>query len=52
VQRTGDTIDQRYPQLTGWIRHQGWVEVGQDDFSSSFIRVLDPGGMVWEGEAS
>lgn len=44
-------VDERFPQLTGWIRHQGWIEIGSDEFSSSFIRVLDPGGMVWEGAA-
>lgn len=26
--------------------------MGQDDFSRSFVRALDIGGMVWEGESS
>jgi hypothetical protein len=30
----------------------GWIEIGRDDFSKSFVRVLDIGGMVWEGKAS
>ena len=30
----------------------GWIEIGRDDYSDSFIRVLDIGGMVWEGERS
>jgi len=29
----------------------GWIEIGQDDDSHSFIRALDMGGMVWEGES-
>lgn len=28
----------------------GWIEIGQDDDSQSFIRTLDMGGMVWEGK--
>ena len=29
----------------------GWIEIGQDDFSQSFVRALDIGGMVWEGKS-
>jgi len=28
----------------------GWIEIGYTEGSSSFIRVLDEGGMVWEGK--
>ncbi len=28
----------------------GWIEIGRDDFSQSLIRVLDSGGMIWEGQ--
>ncbi|HLL47357.1 MAG TPA: hypothetical protein VK399_11650 [Longimicrobiaceae bacterium] len=28
---------------------EGWIEIGRDDFSRSFVRALDIGGMVWEG---
>jgi hypothetical protein len=30
----------------------GWIEVGQDLPGHSFIRALDEGGLVWEGEAT
>jgi hypothetical protein len=30
------------------VQEQGWIEIGQDDYSRSLIRVLDIGGMVWE----
>jgi hypothetical protein len=43
------SLDDRYPTLSAWVRHQGWIEIGHDEYSTSFIRVLDPGGMVWEG---
>ena len=26
-------------------------EMGQDDYSDSFIRALDEGGMIWESSA-
>ena len=41
-------FDERYPNLAAWTRH-GWIEVGCDDFNRSFVRVLDLGGLVWEG---
>jgi hypothetical protein len=38
-----------YPNVVAWVQ-DGWVEIGRDDFSKSFVRVLDIGGLVWEGE--
>jgi len=29
----------------------GWIEIGQDDDSQSFVRALDMGGLVWEGKS-
>ncbi len=37
-----------YPNIAAWVR-DGWVEIGRDDYSRSFVRALDVGGMVWEG---
>jgi hypothetical protein len=28
----------------------GWMEIGHDDMSRSFVRALDEGGLVWEGQ--
>jgi hypothetical protein len=39
-----------YPNIAAWTESYGWIEIGQDDYSKSFIRVLDIGGMVWEGK--
>ncbi len=44
-----ETFEERYPNIAGWVR-DGWIEIGRDDYSGSFIRVLDAGGMVWEGD--
>ncbi|CAN5626577.1 MAG: hypothetical protein M3494_06115 [Actinomycetota bacterium] len=42
-------LEKAYPNIAAWTQ-DGWVEIGYDDFSESFIRVLDIGGMIWEGE--
>ena len=39
-----------YPNITTWTESYGWIEIGQDENSLSFIRVLDSGGMVWESK--
>ena len=40
-----------YPNIAAWTESHGWIEIGQDEESQSFIRVLDEGGMVWEGKS-
>jgi len=46
-------LERRYPHLTAWVKDgERWVAIGTDDYSRSFIRVLDIGGMIWEGETS
>jgi hypothetical protein len=42
--------DKTYPNVAEWVKSHGWVEIGQDEHSQSFIRALDIGGMVWEGK--
>jgi hypothetical protein len=39
-----------YPNIAKWTESYGWIEIGQDDYSKSFIRVLDIGGMLWESK--
>lgn len=46
------TSAESYPRLAWWVANQGWVEIGHDDFSRSFVRALDIGGLLWEGEPS
>lgn len=43
-----DDFAGRYPNITGWIE-DGWIEIGRDGQSTSVIRVLGEGGLVWEG---
>ncbi len=44
-------FDQQHPNLASWILSgDGWIELGQDDFSRSLVRILDIGGMIWESD--
>jgi hypothetical protein len=46
-------FDDAYPNLAWFVQKQGWLELGEETASGyciSFIRVLDAGGMVWEGK--
>jgi hypothetical protein len=43
-------FDEHYPNIAWWTRHAGWIELGRDDYQRSMIRVLDIGGMLWEGD--
>ena len=44
------SIDATYPTVARWVQEYGWIEIGQDEMSRSFIRALDEGGMIWEGQ--
>ncbi|MEL7123637.1 MAG: hypothetical protein AAFO07_29615 [Bacteroidota bacterium] len=41
-----------YPNLSWWIKSIGWIVLGSDDYSNSWLRVLDEGGMCWEDKDS
>jgi hypothetical protein len=45
------SFDEQYPNLARWVQ-DGWIEIGPDEYSRSFIRVLDIGGLMWEGKES
>lgn len=44
------SFEELYPRITRWVKTHGWIEIGEDDYSRSFVRALDIGGMVWEGQ--
>jgi hypothetical protein len=31
--------------MAAWVQ-DGWIEIGRDDFSHSFVRALDAAGMI------
>jgi len=45
-----DDLAHRYTNINRFVFERGWIEVGFDEYSQSFIRALDPGGLVWEGK--
>lgn len=45
-------FDKKYPNITLWVTEYGWIELGQDSYSHSFVRALDEGGVIWEGRHS
>ena len=52
VRHMAQSFDATYPTIVRWVQEYGWIEIGQDDMSRSFIRALDDGGTVWEGRKS
>jgi len=44
-----DPFATAYPNVARWLE-DNWIELGRDERNMSFIRVLDCGGMPWEGE--
>jgi hypothetical protein len=44
-------FDVSFPNITLWVQECGIVEIGYDPNTDSFIRVLDEGGMVWNGKS-
>jgi hypothetical protein len=45
------SFEQTYPILARWVQDGGWLEVGHVYWSPSLMRILDEGGLVWEGGA-
>lgn len=43
-------LEKKYPNIADWIDRHGSIELGQNDYSDSMVRVLDAGGTVWESE--
>ena len=43
-------FEQMYPNISEWVNSYGWIEIGDDGQSSSLVRALDEGGMVWESD--
>ena len=44
------SLESQYPHIALWVNGHSWIEIGSDEFSTSFVRALDEGGLVWEGD--
>jgi hypothetical protein len=49
MRQVATSFEESYPNIARWVTSQGWIELGQDEYSSSLVRALNAGGMVWEG---
>ena len=51
VNKTPDAFAAIYPNVSAWVQSGGYVEIGQTSYElPAFVKALDEGGMVWEGE--
>jgi hypothetical protein len=50
--KVATSFEEVYPNIAHFVDAIGYLTIGHDDDSSltSFIRAIDPGGMVWEGK--
>lgn len=46
------TLEQQYPTLHRFVEEIGWIEIGQHEVISAFVRAYDLGGTVYEGKDS
>jgi hypothetical protein len=46
------SLDAKYPNISRFIEAHGWIEIGQHEVLSAFIRAYDEGGTVYEGQDS
>jgi len=43
------SFESAYPNIARWVL-DGWIEIGNESYSDSFVRAFDEGGTVWEGK--
>jgi hypothetical protein len=44
------SFEEQYPALHHFVEEIGWIEIGQHEMISAFVRAYDQGGTVYEGE--
>lgn len=44
------SFESAYPNIARWVL-DGWIEIGYEYNTDSFVRALDEGGMVWQGKS-
>ena len=41
-------LEDRFPVMWQWVKEQGTIQLGSDEFSDSFLQAFDPGGLCWD----
>jgi hypothetical protein len=44
------TFETQYPTIHYFVEDTGWIEIGQNNMISAFVRAYDQGGTVYEGK--
>ena len=47
-EREPGSFQVQYPHISRWVV-DGLIEIGRTDYTRSFVRALDEGGIIWEG---
>jgi formylglycine-generating enzyme required for sulfatase activity len=42
----------QYPTIARFVEAFGWIEIGEDEMVSAFVRAYDMGGTVYEWKSS
>jgi hypothetical protein len=50
--KTPPSFEQQYPNIDRFTHEIGWIEIGQDEVLSGFVRAIDLSGLVYEGKDS
>ncbi len=45
-----EPVEEVYPHIARWVTTQGWIELGQNEQSSSFVRATDLALAAWMRE--
>jgi hypothetical protein len=45
-------FETQYPTIHRFVEEIGWIEIGQSEMISAFVRAYDMGGTVYEGKDS
>ena len=45
-------FEEQYPIIHRFVEEIGWIEIGQHEMISAFVRAYDLGGTVYEGKDS
>lgn len=47
---TSKSFEQQYPAIDRFIKEHGWIEIGENEMISAFVRAYSEGGTVYEGK--
>jgi hypothetical protein len=49
---TSPSFEQQYPSIDRFTHEIGWVEIGEHEMISAFVRAIDLSGLVYAGKDS